>query len=135
LNPMSKVLLVENNQIFREAFKLNLQQYFPSLVIEEVPDGEKALKKIQTGPPALVFTDMSLPGMNGFQLIQKIKKSFPKIAVVLMTGHDLPEYREAALQYGADSFFDKGDLKWKEVKTLIEKILRASGKSSSGRQR
>ena len=117
-----KVLLVEDNRIYRETFKDNLRQHFPVVSVSEAGNADEALQKIKGTPPDLIFIDIRLPGMNGLQLTQRIKKDFPKIPVVILTGYDLPEYREAAIQYGADGFFVKESLKWEEIEALVKSI-------------
>ena len=119
---MLRVLLVEDNRSYREAFKENLRDHFSSIVIEEAENGEEALKKINEALPHLVFMDLRLPGMNGLCVTQKVKKDFPNIHIVMLTGYDVPEYREAAAQYGAEGFFVKESIKWDEVKALVESI-------------
>jgi YesN/AraC family two-component response regulator len=121
-DPMLRVLLVEDNRIFREAFKQSLCELIPSMVIDEAANSEEALQRINATPPHLIFIDIRLPGMNGLQLTKKIKQDFPNIHVAIMTGYDMPEYRQAALQYGADLFLAKGSLKWDEVETLVKSI-------------
>jgi len=119
---MLRVLLVEDNRIYREVFKGALHQHFPGISIEEADNAEEALKKIMAGTPGLIFVDIRLPGMNGLQLTQRIKKDFSRIPVAILTGYDLPEYREAAIQYGACGFFVKESLKWEEVAALVKSI-------------
>ena len=119
---MLKVLIVEDNRFFREAFKKGLLDYLPSMVIEEAANGEEALQKIKEGLPALIFMDIRLPGINGLQLTQKVKKDFPDINIAILTDYDLPEYRQAAVQYGADRFYVKNSLKWDELETLVQSI-------------
>ena len=119
---MLKVLLVEDNHVFREAFKQNLCESFPSILIEEAGDSDEALQKINGSSPQLIFMDMRLPGMNGLQLTQKIKRQFPDIKIVILTGYDLPEYRQAALKCGAEQFFVKDSLNWEDVKSLIQSV-------------
>jgi len=121
---MLKVLIVEDNRIFREAFKNGLVDYFPSMVIEEVANGEEAFQKIKESPPDLIFMDIRLPGINGLQLTQKIKEDFPGITIALMTDYDLPEYRQASVQYGADRFYVKNSFKWDELEALVLSISR-----------
>jgi YesN/AraC family two-component response regulator len=122
---MLRVLLVEDNQTYRKAFKENLRDHFPSMLIDEAENGEEALKKINGTPPDLIFMDMRLPGVNGLQLTQKIKRDFPNIRIAMLTGYDVLEYRQAAVQYGADGFFVKESLKWGEVEALVESIEKA----------
>ncbi len=120
---MVKVLLVEDNPVFRESFKRSLSNRFPSIVIEDSASGEEALEKVKTNPPDLIFMDLRLPGMNGLVTTQKIKAAFPEIRIAMLTGYDLPEYRQAAAQYGAEWFFVKESLKWDEIEALIKKIV------------
>ncbi len=120
---MSRVLIVEDNRIFREVFKQRLCEHFPSIVIEEAVNGEEVLEKINKNPPYLIFMDIRLPGVNGLELTKKIKKDFPGVNIAILTDYDLPEYRQAAAQYGADRFFVKDSFKWDEVEALVKSIL------------
>jgi len=120
---MLRVLIVEDNQIFREAFKTRLNDHFPSMVVKEASNGDEALQKVGEAPPDLIFMDVRLPGANGLQLTQKIKKGLPNIHIVILTDYDLPEYRQAAVESGADCFFVKSSFNWDEVEELVKSIL------------
>jgi DNA-binding NarL/FixJ family response regulator len=122
-----RVLLVEDNRTFREAFRNNLAAYFPGLIIDEAANGEETLEKVRNNPPDLIFMDMRLPGKNGLQLTEEIKKAHPKMVIAFLTGYDIPEYREAALQKGADQYFVKESLKWPEVETLVNSLGQTEG--------
>jgi two-component system, response regulator YesN len=119
---MLRVLIVEDNRVYREEFKESLCRHFPFMAVEKAENAKEALQKIDGNPPPLIFIDIRLPGMSGLQLTQKIKKDFPSVRIAIVTGYDTPEYRQAALQYGAEAFFAKESLKWDEVKTLVESI-------------
>jgi DNA-binding NarL/FixJ family response regulator len=119
---MLRVLIVEDNKIFREALKRRLDDNFQPIVVEEAASSEEALEEIRRGSPHLIFMDVRLPGMNGLQLTQKVKRDSPDIRIAILTDYDLPEYREAARQFGADSFFVKSSFKWDEVKALVRSI-------------
>jgi YesN/AraC family two-component response regulator len=119
---MLRVLLVEDNRVFRQVFKENLLRHFPYLLIGEAESSEEALQKINETSPRLIFVDIRLPGMSGLQLTQKIKRDFPNVHVAIMTGYDLPEYRQASVQYGADVFFVKESVPWDEVRSLVESL-------------
>lgn len=118
-----KILVVEDNTLFRELFKLTLQDRFPSIKIYEAVDGEEALQKVETLHPNLIFMDIKLPGENGLELTRKIKTSHPEIMIIILTSYDLPEYREAANRYKANYFFTKGPSATKTIFTLVESIL------------
>lgn len=117
---MLRVLIVEDIQVHREIIKGELRGRFPSLVIEEASTGEEAVKKINVFLPQLIFMDIGLPDANGLQLTQKIKADLPNIKIAILTVYDLPEYRQAARQYGADHFFVKDSLKWDEVAAFVK---------------
>jgi len=119
---MLKVLIVEDNQIFREAFKTRLNDHFPSMVVKEASNGDEALREVGEAPPDLIFMDIRLPGANGLQLTKKIKNDLPDIRIAILTDYDLPEYRQAAVEYGADRFFVKSSFKWDEIEALVKSI-------------
>jgi CheY-like chemotaxis protein len=52
-----------------------------SAVIDEAENGDEVLQKINAAPPHLIFMDIRLPGVNGLQLTQMIKKDFPNICI------------------------------------------------------
>jgi len=119
---MVRVLIVEDNRLFREAFSTILHERIPSVVIEEAGNGEEALQRINGTPPDLIFTDMRLAGMNGLELTQKLKSDFPRIRIAMLTGYDFPEYRRAASQHGVDRFFVKDSLEWKAIEEFVQSI-------------
>ena len=92
------------------------------LEIYEAIDGREALLQVETLHPNLIFMDIRLPGENGIQLTQKIKARYPNITVIILTGYDLAEYREASFQY-ADYFFSKDSVATQNILTLVESIL------------
>jgi CheY-like chemotaxis protein len=119
-----KVLIVEDSTLFRQLFKETLHDRFPSMEILEAANGEEALQKVEMLRPHLIFMDIRLPGENGLDLTQKVKTRYPNIIVIILTGHDLPEYREASSQY-ADYFFSKDSSTAENIFTLVESILPA----------
>ncbi|MGA2315297.1 MAG: response regulator transcription factor [Thermodesulfobacteriota bacterium] len=104
---MERILIVEDNALFLQFLKETLRSRFPSIDILEAANGEEAMQKIKTLPPDAIFMDLRLPGENGLELTKKIKAKYPDIIVVIITNYDLPEYREAAYQCGADHFLSK----------------------------
>ncbi len=104
---MKRILIVEDNAYFMQFLKETLQTRLPSTDIFEAANGEQALERIGTLSPDTVFTDLRLPGASGLELTQKIKAGYPNTIVVIITNYDLPEYREAAYQAGADHFLSK----------------------------
>ena len=119
---MIRVLIVEDQTVFREELKKGLCDHFPSMAVEEAGDGDEALQKVSRTPPHLIFMDIRLPGVNGLQLTRQIKVDFPEIHIAILTDYDFPEYREASVQFGADRFLVKSSFNWDEVDALVGSI-------------
>jgi DNA-binding NarL/FixJ family response regulator len=127
-----RTLLVEDNAAFRQTLLDILSAQFPSIVIEEAADGKEAFQKIESSLPNLIFMDIKLPGENGLQLTQKIKAKHPEVIIIMLTSYDLPEYREAAYQYGANYFIVKGSSTNEEILAMVGSILKDAGFASAG---
>jgi DNA-binding NarL/FixJ family response regulator len=118
----SKVLIVEDSTLFRQLLKEMLHDRFPSIQIHEAVDGEEAIQEIETFRPDLIFMDIGLPGENGLEVSKKVKARYPNIIVIILTGYDLPEYREFSCRY-ADYFFSKYSSTPDNIFKLVESIL------------
>lgn len=127
-----KVLIVEDSTLFRQLFKETFHDRFPSVEIYEAVDGEEALLQVETFRPILIFMDIRLPGENGLELTRRIKTYYPDIIIIILTSHDLPEYREAAIRYRANYFFSKGSIATDGISTLVKSILLEKGFNGDG---
>jgi DNA-binding NarL/FixJ family response regulator len=61
-----------------------------------------------------------LPNEKGLRLTRRIEKEHPGIRIAIATGHDLPEYRQAASQYRADRLFVKDPMNWHEAAVFVD---------------
>ena len=122
-----RTLIVDDSASFRELLCGILSSRFPSIDIEEAKNGTEALEKIESLRPDLIFMDIRLPGENGLELTKKINAKYPHLIIVILTSYDLPEYREAALQNGANHFMAKGSATGEEIVQLVRSLQ--SGKS------
>lgn len=129
---MLKTLIVEDNATFRQSLKATLETEFPLMVIEEAEDGKEAMERVTTFRPDLIFMDIKLPGETGLDLTKRIKTNDTSIVVIILTSYDLPEYREAAQQYGADYFVSKGSSTREEILKLVRSISSNRGIDSHG---
>lgn len=120
----SRILIVDDNGSFRQTLKESLQISFPTVAIDEVADGGKVLQEVDAFLPALIFMDIKLPGENGLELTRKIKATHPNITIFILTSYDIQEYREAAIQYGADRFLAKTSLNRMELEKLVKSYLK-----------
>ena len=120
---MFKALIVEDDPLFRQILKEILASKFSPSPIEEAANAEEALRQLDMNRFDLVFMDIKLPGMNGLELMKRIKKSLPGIPVIILTNHDTQQYRDVAFQCGADYFISKSSSIGKEIETAVQSAL------------
>ena len=125
-----KILIVDDNDFFRETLKITLQRYFPAAIVDEAEDEHQALLEVDNFVPDLIFMDIQLNGVNGLDLTKKIKAARPKIAIVILTTFDIPEYRKAALDCGADRFVAKSSLNPLGLEVLVKTYQKAPAKAT-----
>jgi DNA-binding NarL/FixJ family response regulator len=116
-----ETLLVEDNLIFRQTIKQILLSEFPTMRIREASNGTDAFQSMDSQASELILMDIQLPGDNGLLLTRKLKDAFPHV-VVILTEHDVPEYRDAAYRCGADHFLVKGSTRAIEILNLVRSI-------------
>ena len=93
-------------------------------------DGEQGLRIFETKRPDLVLLDVQMPGLDGFQVLEKIKKNDKNIdvAVLLLTALDYQHLKIQGLEFGADDYITKPFNK-AELLARISAVLRRSDRS------
>ena len=81
---------------------------FPRCRLLAAGCAEEALSLCGSERPDLIVLDITLPGMDGFEAIRRIKQSWPQTVVVMHSSSDMPVYRDASLAAGAAAFVGKG---------------------------
>ena len=105
---MFKTLLVEDNLNYRGVLRSALLNRFNDLDTREAAGESDTLNIVDSYGPDLIIMDIDLEdGANGLVLTKKIKAEHPAIVVVILSQHDIAEYRSIAQQNGADFFFSK----------------------------
>jgi len=121
-NNRLRTLIVEDNAFFRQSFKERLHALFPVMIIQEAATAREALQEAKAFCPELIFMDIRLPDGNGLELTKKIKADDPNVVVIILSNYDLPEYRDAAVQFGAKTYLNKNSFSWEEVETWVKSI-------------
>jgi CheY-like chemotaxis protein len=88
-------------------------------------DGVEALQLIEQRLPAVVITDLIMPEMGGLELVDAIRRKWPLVPVVLMTGHGSEELAIQALRHGAASYVPKTTLA-RDLPETVEQVLGAA---------
>lgn len=102
-----RALIVEDSIDVRRALKAALELMISDFEVADVPSAEEGLLEFFRQPVDLLVTDFRLPGMTGFELLERMRVKNPNLKVILITGMPDPEYRTQALAGGANAFFYK----------------------------
>lgn len=105
---MLRTFLVEDEIVVRETIKKMIpwEQYGYELV-GEAPDGEVALPMIKNLKPDLLITDIKMPFMDGLTLCRMVRKDFPEMKIVILSGYDDFNYAKQAIAIGVEDYLLK----------------------------
>ena len=105
---MIKVLIVDDQELFRESLKVVLSVSDNIRVTDAVSGVAQALKSAEQERPDVVLMDMRMPGMDGVEGTRLFKKRWPDIKIIVLTTFDDDDYIFGALKNGASSYLLKG---------------------------
>jgi two-component system cell cycle response regulator DivK len=115
---MARILLVEDNELNRDMLSRRLMRR--GYQVDLAADGKEGLQMAEAIAPDLILLDLSLPGMDGWEVLRQLKQHsrMKHIPVVALTAHALVTDRNRALEAG----FDDYDIKPVEMPRLLKKM-------------
>ena len=120
-----KILLVDDEEDFVKtlAERLSIKQVFPTTPGVALT-GEAALASLQDEVPDVMVLDLRMPGIDGLEVLKKVKQHYPEVEVVILTGHGSDKDREEAERLGAFDYLEKPV----NIETLVGTIRKALGR-------
>jgi two-component system response regulator DesR len=118
-----RVVLVEDNAVFREALELLLGLRSDVDVVAAVGDGTEAIAAVRRHRPDVVLMDYRLPGLDGVQATAAVHEAEPGVAVVILTASVAPREFDALLEAGAVACLSKDQ----ELDEIVAAIRQAAG--------
>lgn len=114
------VLIVDDEKNIR----LTLSQALETLPLEidAAVNGEEALDKLKSRPARVVLLDLKMPGMDGMEVLRRIRKSGSPAKVIIITAHGTIDSAVEAMKLGAVDFIQK-PFAPKEIRALVTKVL------------
>lgn len=100
-----KVLLVEDNPMAQMGAQMQLEQLGYS--VDTAETGALAIELACKNNYLIIFMDIGLPDMKGFQAAMEIKKTCPNVLIVALTAHEDQEYQQAAIAAGMSGYLTK----------------------------
>ena len=102
---LKRLLLVDDEEGIRTVLGIALEDRGYEVFL--AANGEQALELFRRHDPAIVLTDIKMPGMDGIELLQRIKNERPETEVIVFTGHGDMELAIRSLKYDATDFITK----------------------------
>jgi two-component system response regulator CpxR len=133
LDVPSKVLLVDDEQEFVNTLseRLESRRMTPAIAY----DGEEALAMVADDQPEVMVLDLKMPGIDGLEVLRRMKKSHPETEIIILTGHGSKAEEELAAELGAFAYLRKPvDIEelTKTMKAAYRKIEATRGDNPDG---
>jgi len=122
-----RILVAEDDRFLRKAAEMALKRQ--GYTVLTAADGEEALRAAQSELPDLILLDLIMPKVNGFDVLQALKKEAPtaKIPVIVMSNLGQDRDVQQAMGAGAAAYFIKTDLSLQALVQRVEETLTSSG--------
>ncbi|MBD0338680.1 MAG: response regulator transcription factor [Thermoleophilia bacterium] len=117
-----RIVLVEDNDVFREALELLLGLRSDVEVVAAVGSGEEAVAAVREHEPSVVLMDYRLPGMDGVQATRAVLAAAPGASVVCLTGEAAPHEIRALLDAGCVACLTKDQ----ELDAIVRAVVEAA---------
>jgi DNA-binding NarL/FixJ family response regulator len=101
------VYIVDDHPLMRKGMAMTLQTELEFEVVGQSETAEEALQQIPTLKPEIAVIDISLPGMNGIELIKNLVNILPELKILVVSRHDEELYAERAIRAGAKGYLMK----------------------------
>ncbi|MEX0993933.1 MAG: response regulator transcription factor [Balneolaceae bacterium] len=120
-----RIYIVDDHPLMRKGMAMTLQSELEFDVCGQAETAEQALGEITDLKPDAAVIDISLPGMNGIELIKNLLNQLPELKVLVVSRHDEELYAERAIRAGAKGYLMKleaGDI----LVTAVRQVLNGS---------
>jgi DNA-binding NarL/FixJ family response regulator len=117
-----RILVVDDHPILRRGLSMVIDQEPDLMVAGEAEDAQIALEKIESLKPDIVIVDISLPGVDGIELLKTIKLRYKDLPTLVVSMHDEFLFAERALRAGARGYIMKQEAV-ENVLIAIRKVL------------
>jgi DNA-binding NarL/FixJ family response regulator len=117
-----RILIIEDNKVFREALELLLGLRSDLIVVASVDDGEDAVPACLKHKPHVALMDYRLPGLDGIEVTRALKAECPEVAVVALTASANRDEMQALRDAGAVACLTKDQ----ELEEIVEAIHQAA---------
>jgi two-component system NarL family response regulator len=102
-----KILLVDDHTLVRNGLVQLIKICVEGAEVTEAGSAEDAAQILAKEPHDVALVDIRLPGQSGLELLQEVRRAWPKLPVIMLTNYDHPEYVKSAMAAGAAGYLLK----------------------------
>jgi DNA-binding NarL/FixJ family response regulator len=121
---MIKVLLADDHSIVREGLRRIVEESEDMEVVAEAADGKEAIRQIRKRRPDVAVIDISMPEIDGLEVLQRLQPEYPELPILILTMHEEQQYAVRAIEAGARGYITK--------KSAPEQLVKAIRKVYAG---
>ena len=115
---MIKVLLADDHSIVRAGLRRIVEESGDMQVIAEASDGREAIEQVHKVSPDVAIIDISMPGLDGLEVISQLKLYYPDLPVLILTMHEEGQYVVRSIEAGAMGYISKQSAPEQLVKAI-----------------
>ena len=104
---MIKVLLADDHSIVRAGLRRIVEESGDMEVVAEAADGREAIRQVRSGAPDVVVVDISMPGLDGLEVVTQLQAHDPDLPTIILTMHEEAQYVVRAIEAGAMGYITK----------------------------
>jgi len=120
---VGKVMIVDDELLVRIGLRSTIAwQEYGFRIVADAANGQQAIKKFATTDPDILITDIRMPGMDGIELIEILKKQKPQLKTIILTNYDDFAYTKEALKLGADEYLLKSTLDNQTLLPILKRL-------------
>lgn len=121
---MIRVLLADDHSVVRDGLRRLVEGAGDMVVIAEAADGREAIRKALETSPDVAVIDISMPGLDGLEVVRRLLSERPKLPILVLTMHEEEQYVVRAIGAGARGYITK--------RSAAEQLLQAIRKVHAG---
>lgn len=122
MNKKISIIVADDHAVVREGTRKMLEEDPDIIILGEAANGNEAITLTQLKKPDILLLDISMPDINGLEVLKKIKTANPQQKVVFFTAHSDLQYVKAAIKENVDGYLTKS-IDFKQLIFSIKKIL------------
>ena len=123
-NDALQLVIADDHRLFRQGL-MALLEPTAFFVVGEAASGLEAVEKVLVSSPDVILLDILMPGIDGIEVLRRVKQSHPHIEVIILTGHGSEKDRTTCMELGAFAYLQKPV----DIEALSETLRQANEKA------